>query len=86
MARTVDLPKRAPARARRWAKKLGVWDRIGETLDPAKPIPALKRSDYRRYARTGDREVGQSRYHARRDETITAALALWLGHPAADVD
>ncbi|NQT86151.1 heparinase II/III family protein [bacterium] len=81
----LTAPK-AKARARRWAKKLGIWDRIGAELDIAKPILVIKRSDYRRYRRTGDRRVGESVYHARRDETITAALALWLGHPAADVD
>ena len=89
----MDLPAwpgltdpKAKARAKRWAKKLGIWDRITAELDPAKPIPALKRSDYRRYVRTGDRRIGEGYYHARRDETVQAALALWLGHPAADLD
>ncbi|MFP4055251.1 MAG: heparinase II/III family protein [Candidatus Brocadiia bacterium] len=76
----------AKARAARWAKKLGTWDRLGRELDLSKPIPVIKRSDYRRYRRTGDRRTGERHYRARRDRTIDAALALWLGHPAADLD
>jgi hypothetical protein len=93
LAPHMDLPAwpgltgpKARSRARRWAKKLGMWDAIGRELDPSRPIPAIKRSDYRRYRRIGERRVGESRYHDRRDETIRAALALWLGHPAADLD
>ncbi|MFC1806289.1 heparinase II/III family protein [Planctomycetota bacterium] len=77
---------KAKARAKRWAKKLGVWDRVGETLDPARPIPVITRSDYRDYERTGRRTIGQAAFRDRLFETGNASLALWLGHPAADLD
>ena len=76
----------AKAKARRWAKRLGLWERLGRELDPKKPIPAIKRSDYRDYRRTGRRTVGEAAIWARARETENAALALWLGHPAADLD
>ncbi len=75
----------AVARARREAKRNGVWAAL-DSLDGAQAIPVLKRSDFRRYRRTGDREVVQARTTERRQELNRAALALWLGHPAASVD
>jgi len=76
----------AKARARRWAKKLGIWERIAEQLDPHKPIPVLKRSVYRDYQRTGSRDADQATRGEFVRETSLAALALWLGHPAAELD
>jgi len=77
---------KAKAKARRWAKKLGIWDRLGRELDPAKPIPVIKRSVYRDYRRTGRRTLGEAAARGRLHETENAALALWLRHPAADLD
>jgi len=77
---------KAKARARRWAKKLGIWEQLGQQLDPSRPIPAVKRSDYRDYRRTGRRRQGEAALAARVRETTNAALALWLRHPAADLD
>ena len=79
-----DPPARA--KARRWAKKLGLWERLAGELDAAKPIPVIKRSEYRDYRRTGCRTVGEAAIFGRAADTATAALALWLGHPAADLD
>ena len=81
----LDDPK-AKARARRWATKLGKWDQIGELLTPHEPIPAITRSAYRDYQRTGRRTGGQQPYSQRMEQTTLAALALWLRHPAADLD
>ncbi|HUT33769.1 MAG TPA: heparinase II/III family protein [Planctomycetota bacterium] len=77
---------KARAKARQWAKKLGIWQRLGRELDPQKPIPAVKRSEYRDYRRTGSRTVGEAALRGRAQRTEQAALALWLGHPAADLD
>ena len=76
----------AKARAKRWAKKLGIWDEIGEGLDPDRPIPVLRRSWYRDYQRTGRRTIDQATRNERIKETVLAAQALWLGHPKGDVD
>jgi len=77
---------KAKARARRLAKKNGVWGDLTRNLDPGAPIPVIKRSDFRRYRRTGDRTVHQAREAGRQRELRRAALALWLGHPKAEVD
>jgi len=77
---------KAKARARTWAKKLGLWERLGRDLDPKRPIRAITRSDYRDYRRTGRRSVGDAAIWERQRHTENAALALWLGHPAADLD
>ncbi len=76
---------RAKARARRWAKKLGIWERLEKELRP-RAIPVITRSDYRDFRRTGRRTLGQAAIKDRLDETVQAALALWLGHPRADLD
>jgi len=77
---------KAKANARRWAKRLGVWDRLARELEPSKPIPVIKRSEYRDYRRTGRRSIGEAAIFGRAAETANAALALWLDHPAADLD
>ena len=81
----LDDPK-ARARAKRWAKKLGIWDRLGRAIEPEAPIPVVKRSVYRDYQRTGRRTLGQDAFRQRLSGTVDAALALWLRHPAADLD
>ncbi|MBT3602344.1 MAG: hypothetical protein HN521_04685 [Candidatus Latescibacteria bacterium] len=80
------LDKKAVARARRLAKKNGVWDDLTENLDASKAIPVIKRSDYRNYQRVGDRLVPQAKEGHRRQELSRASMALWLGHPNANVD
>ena len=72
-------------RARRLAKKNGVWEALND-LDATRDIPVIKRSTYRNYRRTGDRTLPQSKSSHRSGELHRAALALWLGHPKADVD
>jgi len=81
----LDDPK-AMASARRWAKKLGVWEQLGRELDPAKPISVVRRSHYRDYRRTGSRTLGEIALRGGAHTTEQAALALWLGHPAANLD
>jgi len=73
------------ARARRWAKRLGIWERLDRELAP-KPIPVIARSAYRDFRRTGRRTLGQEAYDQRLTATTDAALALWLGHPRAHLD
>jgi hypothetical protein len=77
--------KAAVARAVNVAKKNGIWEEL-DTLDTKRDIPVMKRSHFRNYRRNGDRGVSQSAEGARRQELGRAAMALWLGHPAADKD
>ena len=73
-------------RARRLAKKNGIWDELSRGLDPTRDIPVLKRSHYRHFQRVGDRSLPQRGPGERRKELARAAMALWLDHPRADVD
>lgn len=80
------IDSEAVGRAGRLAKANGIWDDLSEHLDPGRDIPVIKRSAFRNYRRTGDRTLPQSRAGHRRRELERAALALWLGHPKANVD
>ncbi|MFT5368203.1 MAG: hypothetical protein ACI8V2_003166 [Candidatus Latescibacterota bacterium] len=80
------LDQKSVARAKRVAKKNGTWEDLTKSLDGNKEIPVLKRSDYRNYQRVGDRLVPQAKAGYRRQELSRAFMALWLGHPNADVD
>ena len=73
-------------RARRLARKNGQWEALSGSFDPTAPIPVIKRSAHREYRRTGDRGVPQAAAGQRRQQLGQAFLALWLGHPKADVD
>ena len=76
-----------PAARRRaigYAKKYGMWQRLAKQLDPAKPMPVQKRSEFRSYRRTGLHK--DETFPALVHELEAAALALWLGHPAGNVD
>ncbi|HAA74323.1 TPA: hypothetical protein DCE37_04290 [Candidatus Latescibacteria bacterium] len=73
-------------RAKRLAKKNGVWDDITENLDPATDIPVIKRSDFRHYQRVGDRTLPQQKDSERLKNLLLAAHAVWLGHPKAHID
>jgi hypothetical protein len=75
-----------PARARRLAKRNGVWQRLTDSFDANRPIPVIRRSAYRNFQRHGDRQVPQAASMARWAELEAAILALWLRHPKADVD
>ncbi len=77
---------KAKAKARQWAKKLGLWERLGREVDPQKPISVVRRSHYRDYRRTGNRTLGEAALRGGAQTTEHAALALWLGHPAASLD
>lgn len=76
----------AKAKAKMWAKKLGVWERLTCEVDPGKPISVVRRSHYRDYRRTGSRTLGEVALRGEARTTEEVALALWLGHPAADPD
>jgi hypothetical protein len=80
------LDAKAIGRARRLAKKNGQWDDLAKHLDPTQDIASIKRSAYRNYERIGDRGVPQAAAGRRRTELNRAFLALWLGHPNANVD
>jgi len=73
-------------RARDFARHSGLWDKIDAELRPHAGIPVLKRSAFRDYKRTGSRKADEEAIRARVNETHLAALALWLGHPKADLD
>ena len=77
---------KAIARARRWAKRNGIWEDLDRNLDPTAAIPVIKRSEYRNYERVGDRSIPQAANERREQARDRAALAVWLGHPKADVD
>lgn len=81
----LDDPQ-AKAKATTWARRLGIWRRLGKELEPATPIPTIRRSHYRDYRRTGRRSIGEAAIFQRVRNTQNAALALWLAHPAADLD
>ncbi|MBE7158441.1 MAG: heparinase II/III family protein, partial [Rhodospirillales bacterium] len=73
-------------RARGQARRAGWWEELGRLLDPHTPIPVLRRSVFRDYQRTGNRTRGEAAILARAADTERAALALWMEHPAADLD
>jgi len=81
----VTDPKVA-ARARQYAKKYGLWAELEKAVVGQRDIPVLRRSAYRQFRRTGDREPQQAEMFGRMGRTSQAALAVWLEHPAADVD
>ena len=74
------------ARARRLARKNGLWQSLANDFDPTAPIAVLKRSAYRNFRRVGDRRVPEAAAAERRGQLGQAFLALWLDHPRADVD
>jgi hypothetical protein len=80
------IDPRAIARARRLAKVNGIWDELTTQLDPHRDIPHIKWSKYRAFARTGDRQLYEQQTDARNRELGRAHLAVWLGHPKADID
>ena len=73
-------------RAREYARQSGLWEQIAAKLKATEPIPVLRYSDYRDYQRTGSRERYERLVSQRVEQTHLAALALWLDHPAANVD
>lgn len=73
-------------RAKRLARKNGVWDDITGNLDPTADIPVIRRSDFRHYRRVGDRTRPQRVDAERLACLLRAAHAVWLNHPKADVD
>ncbi len=80
------LDAKAVNRARKLAQKNGQWDDLTRNLDPDGVIPSIKRSAYRNYQRVGDRGVPQAAAGQRRRELGRAFLAMWLGHPKANLD
>ena len=73
-------------RARRVAKKNGLWDRLGKSVATEAPLTVIKRSDYRRYRRLGDRSVWEAQARPRLARLSDLALAVWLKHPDVPVD
>ncbi|MCC7205047.1 MAG: hypothetical protein IT441_08195, partial [Phycisphaeraceae bacterium] len=74
------------ARARRYAKKYGLWDELGRALARPAELRVLKRSFYRTHRRTGESFGIGVRFRAENARMWTTALGVWLGHPAADLD
>jgi len=77
---------RVRARARRHARRLGIWEGLApKSRGPAAGgIQALRFSAYRQYHRNGNRQLYNEAWGERLRETKRAALALWLEHPAGD--
>lgn len=76
----------AVARARRYAKKYGLWEELGEELSRPRELAELKRSFYRSYQRTGDAfSVGKT-FKEENERIRRLALGVWLKHPAANLD
>ena len=75
----------AVRRAKRWARVNGIYKTLDRDFDPAKPILAIKRSDYRGYQRTGTR-ASDNILRQRQMDITQAGLALWLDHAKASVD
>jgi hypothetical protein len=72
--------------ARQYAHESGLWDRLAKEIDPESAIPVLRYHDYQDYFQTGRRELYEVLFQQRLDRTERAALALWLDHPAANLD
>ena len=71
-------------RARRLARKNGRWKSL-DALDPQADVVAFKGSWFRQLRQTKDRRLAE--YLTRRSEPLAAAtVAVWLGHPGADLD
>jgi len=76
----------ARRRAVRWAKRMGVWDRLSKTLSVPETIPVITLSDYRKWEREGDHRPNSHAFEWRFKQVHDQALGLWLGHPKADLD
>lgn len=74
------------ATARQYAHDSGLWEQLTKDIDPEQPIAVLRYRDYQDYFRTGRRELYEGLFQRRLDRTNRAALALWLGHPVAQLD
>ncbi len=70
----------------RLAVQNGVWEQIDREFNPGGDIPVIKRSEYRDYRRTGNRNISSRLKGLRGKEFSLAAMALWLDHPKADLD
>ncbi|KPK83473.1 MAG: hypothetical protein AMJ81_08205 [Phycisphaerae bacterium SM23_33] len=80
---------RVKARARRFARRLGLWGRLGQQVSAEsghRDIPSIPLSAYSEYDQRGSRQIYEQAWARRLGRTERAALALWLGHPAGDVD
>jgi len=76
----------AKRRAKRYLKTYGGWEILGRKLDVDPEIPVLRRSLFRDFVRNGNRTRYQQALAERQGRLADTALALWLGHPAADLD
>ena len=73
-------------RAREYTRRSGLWNQLVTDLKAQEPIPVLRYSDYCDYQRTGSRSRYETLMRQRVTQTHLAALALWLDHPAANLD
>ncbi len=80
------LDAKAVARARKMAKKQGLWDALPKLCQPDAPLYVIKRSDYRSFRREGTRGPYELQDRPRQKRVQDLALAVWLGHPAVPVD
>jgi len=78
--------RRAGKALRERARRLGLWQQLGEACRASAEPTVLRRSLYRQFVRTGVRRPCDYDMHARLSAIQHAALALWLEHPAAHVD
>jgi len=76
----------AKKRGAEYAKRTGLWERIAQAVRPDEPAPLPRFADYQHYHRVGSRQPYQSQLERMLDAINMAALALWLDHPAGNVD
>ncbi|MFO7870208.1 MAG: heparinase II/III family protein [Kiritimatiellia bacterium] len=70
-------------RARKMAKRNGVWSALSESYDPNRAIEVIKHSDYRSFKRSGESLDNRSWMMQGIQE---AATTVWLDHPNASID
>lgn len=69
-----------------FAKQGLLWDELTKALDPLPEIPVYRWSQRQDFKRTGSRATCDEGLRERLLLTEQAALALWLEHPAANLD
>ena len=76
----------AVRRAKAYARKHGLWTALGKRLDPRPPIVPVLRSQFREFRRSAGMVKERLESRAMLAQIDDSALALWLGHDAANLD
>lgn len=76
----------AVRRAKAYARKHGLWAELGKRLDPRPPIATVLHSEFRQFRRSAGMAKERLESRAILAQIDDCALALWLGHDAANLD